>query len=124
MPITATALAAADDRHAGTASGVNNAVARTAQLVAVAALPVVAGLSSSGIEDPQALADGFQTPMRITASLAAAGALVAFTTIRTDALESDGETPPERPLSHCAVAGTPLGRRADQPRARREPTLS
>ena len=39
-PVTATVLAAADERHAGVASGVNNAVARTAQLVAVAALPL------------------------------------------------------------------------------------
>ena len=37
-PVTATVLAAADERHAGVASGVNNAVARTAGLVAVAAL--------------------------------------------------------------------------------------
>ena len=39
-PITMTVLAAADPRHAGVASGVNNAVARTAGLAAVAALPL------------------------------------------------------------------------------------
>src|SRR5205807_4983857 len=44
-PITATVLAAADERHAGVASGVNNAVARTAGLAAVAVLPLIAGLS-------------------------------------------------------------------------------
>ena len=38
-PLTATVLAAAPDRHAGVASGVNNAVARTGSLLAVAALP-------------------------------------------------------------------------------------
>ena len=38
-PLTATVLAAAPDRHAGVASGVNNAIARTGSLLAVAALP-------------------------------------------------------------------------------------
>ena len=38
-PLTATVLAAAPDALAGIASGVNNAVARAAQLLAVAALP-------------------------------------------------------------------------------------
>ena len=44
-PLTATALGAVDDEHAGIASGVNNAVARTGQLLAVAAVPVVAGFA-------------------------------------------------------------------------------
>ena len=43
--MTATALGAVDDEHAGVASGVNNAVARTGQLLAVAAIPIVAGFA-------------------------------------------------------------------------------
>jgi predicted MFS family arabinose efflux permease len=104
-PITATALAAADDRHAGLASGINNAVARTAQLIAVAALPVAAGLGGAAFQDPAALADGFSTAMRITAGVAFGGAALAFATIRSDVL---GDRAPERHLTHCAVDGTPL----------------
>jgi EmrB/QacA subfamily drug resistance transporter len=105
-PITATALAAADDRHAGLASGINNAVARTAQLIAVATLPAAAGLSGTEFSDPQALADGFRTAMTMSAAVAAGGAVLAFATIRDDVLDS--VPAPEQHLTHCAVAGTPL----------------
>jgi EmrB/QacA subfamily drug resistance transporter len=86
-PVTATALAAADPEHAGLASGVNNAVSRTAQLVAVAVLPLIAGLSGADYENPQAMADGFHAAMLATSVLAAAGRVIAFTTIRPDVLE-------------------------------------
>src|SRR5262249_28113502 len=43
-PVSATVLAAADARHAGIASGINNAVARVASLLAVAVLPLIADL--------------------------------------------------------------------------------
>ena len=44
-PLTATVLGDADENHAGIASGVNNAVARVAGLLAVAVIPVIAGLT-------------------------------------------------------------------------------
>ena len=48
-PLTATVLASADDRHAGVASGVNNATARAAGLLSVAGLPAAVGLSGAAL---------------------------------------------------------------------------
>ena len=50
-PLTATVLADADERNAGIASGVNNAVARVASLLAVAALGAVVSASFSSSID-------------------------------------------------------------------------
>jgi EmrB/QacA subfamily drug resistance transporter len=51
-PLTSTVLADADERNAGIASGVNNAIARVAGLVAIAAVgAVVAGVFGSKLED-------------------------------------------------------------------------
>ncbi len=50
-PLTATVLADADERNAGIASGVNNAIARVASLLAVAALGAVVSASFSSSID-------------------------------------------------------------------------
>jgi EmrB/QacA subfamily drug resistance transporter len=51
-PLTATVLADADEDHAGIASGVNNAIARAAGLLGVAAMgAVLAGQFSGGLEN-------------------------------------------------------------------------
>jgi len=86
-PLTATVLGAAPDALAGIASGVNNAVARAAQLLAVAALPVAVGLSGDDYEDPAAFTSGFRMAMLVCAVLFAAGGLISWTTIRNDVLQ-------------------------------------
>ncbi len=118
-PLTATALAAADAAHAGVASGVNNAVARAAGLLAIAVLPGAAGLSGQGWSDPVAFAAGFRTCLVVAAALLVAGGVLAGVTIRDDVLD-DG--PAERPagppvgappatgapVRHCALDAPPL----------------
>ena len=79
-PLTAAVLAAVDDHHFGVGSAANNAVARLAGLLAVAVLPVAAGVDLEGV-GPGGL-PGYTTAMNIAATLCAFGALAAFTTIQ------------------------------------------
>ena len=57
-PLTATVLQAADRRHAGIASGVNNAVARVASLIAIAAVGAVVSAQFSARIDERLPARG------------------------------------------------------------------
>ena len=122
-PLTATALSAAPAEHSGVASAVNNDVARTASLVAVAILPALAGITGDVYLHPAALTAGFHTAMLIAAAAAAAAGLLAAATIRnparppatphpgpaespllsTPSLQDDALTAP-----HCALDAPPL----------------
>ncbi len=119
-PVTATVLAAAEVRHSGIASGVNNAVARVASLLAVAVLPVVAGLTGDSFYDPAKMTDGFHVAMLACASLAVVGGALAWFTIDSAVLHAEaepgGDTPERLAEDYsCAIAGTPLrpGREAE-----------
>jgi hypothetical protein len=85
-PLTATALAAAPDRHAGVASGVNNAIARAASLLAVAALPLVAR-AGQDLTDPAALGPAHRTAMLVCAGLMVVGGVVGLVFIPSSADE-------------------------------------
>ena len=53
----------------------NNAVSRTGQLLAIAAIPPLVGLTGDAFADPERLGAGFDRAMLIAAALVAAGAL-------------------------------------------------
>lgn len=76
-PITTTALGDIPVASSGTGSGVNNAVARIASLVAVAVVPLMAGLTGEELSGPAVL-PGYRTAVLICAGLCAAGAVLSW----------------------------------------------
>ncbi len=81
-PLTTAVLTAAPGGHSGIASGINNAVARVAGLLAVVLIPLGAGLSGIDDVDLIGFSDGFRRSMLIASALCLAGAVTSFAGIR------------------------------------------
>jgi EmrB/QacA subfamily drug resistance transporter len=96
-PLTATAMSSAPAERSGLASAVNNTVARTGSLLAVALLPAVAGITGDSYLHPPVFETGFQHAAFIAAVICAAGGVLAFATIRNPRSPGAPETGPKHP---------------------------
>ncbi|MFG2114448.1 DHA2 family efflux MFS transporter permease subunit [Streptomyces sp. NPDC048718] len=103
-PLTATVLASVDVSRAGLASGINNAAARAAGLIAVAALPLLAGMGPEAYRSATQFDAAFGRAMVICAGVLVAGSLLAWITLRTPPRP---ELRPECQM-HCGVGAPPL----------------
>ena len=88
-PLTSAALAAVEDRYSGVAAGVNNAIARASQLLAVPLLPILAGLAGIEAVGGQEFSEGFQAAERVNAAVLLASAAVAALVLRPGLVSPD-----------------------------------
>ena len=102
-PLSVAVLGAAGEARAGIASAINNAVSRVAGLLAVAVIPVAAGISGDDYLVPAAFDEGFETGVLISAALCASGGVLSLALVRNPEPAAEPEPAP----AHCAISGPP-----------------
>ena len=107
-PLTSTAMAAAPAEHSGVASAVNNVVARAAGLLAVAVLPLLAGITGGAALQPHRFEAGFKTAVLIAGAMCVAGGVLAVLTIRNPTKQQWQRFHDPARNYYCAVDGAPL----------------
>ena len=100
-PLTATVMGSVSPDQVSIASGVNNAIARTAGLASISVIPVISGLTTA--TDAADVTDSYRVSLVITALVAAAAAPVCFI-----GLGRRVRCVPSARRVHCAVDGPPL----------------
>src|SRR6266571_9111274 len=122
-PLTATAMNSAPDSLAGLASGVNNAVARVAGLLWIAALPPVTSLTGAAYTDPARFRSSFGQISWICAAAFGSAAALAATLITGPRRRTPtrGQALIQTPVPHlaCPVAFRHAPRRTRRPNTRK-----
>jgi EmrB/QacA subfamily drug resistance transporter len=101
-PLTTAVMGAVEERHAGVASGVNNAVSRTAGLISIAALGIV--MTGTFARDFDARLQSLDLPAEARASLESQTSRLATITI-PDGLKGETRQAVERAVAESFVGG-------------------
>jgi hypothetical protein len=94
------------------ASGFNNAVARSGSLLAVAALPLVAGLSGDEYGNPAAFTHSYRIAMMICAGLFALGAVLSFALLPRRGASALAQSSEDQPARRAGFGTRPAPRDA------------
>jgi EmrB/QacA subfamily drug resistance transporter len=104
-PLTSTVMGSVPVDEVGLASGVNNAVARSAALVAVAVLPPLAGITGDKYRIASVMSSGYRVAVWICVVILLLGALVVAFTVSgspregsdsSNGAKEDDDVPPDR----------------------------
>lgn len=84
-PLTAAALAAADERHTGVASAVNNAASRLGSAVVISVIPLLAGIPRSAAVGGEEFSKGFPSALHVAAGICLSSAFISVAFVRRPA---------------------------------------